>query len=1250
MASAEPTTAVKGPEPGKHENAASLPVPEHIGIQDWAVSSRVFDGALGEPPLERAAQILGTANIVHSANGGARIVSLRRAQQTYGNRFAQRVVARVQRQCACGGTCEKCSAAAMEEQAAAPLTADAPSRVIHAQASGRSHLAALAATNEIIPADSLGEPMRDEIRRPMEARFGEDFGDVRLHTDPKAAASAKALDANAYTTGRDIYFAAGKYAPEVRDGQRLLAHELTHVVQQRGASAPAAGMAQAEGGVGGAIHAKLSVSQPGDPDEQEADHVTDQVMRMATPAPIGSAPGPLPARAPSLRRIARDKGAQAAPAPASPVLLGFVEDEKCYVPKGPTTTFEGILLASNTEYLDEVLRNYIAKHGESAASDFVKRFRNKVAEDAERLPGGGAAEDPAERTVEKYGTPEQKNAKQIAPILDQALATRLAKNKQWLVRFEAKANEVVLGMLQESEDRVNQERIRYGVSSKEVERTQYRMAGPRGMVSYKASVTEYSMQDTPGSRALAEAATGLLQRKHAFDKAQKEMEDFADQAFSGATAFAELGMERGYGGSAAFKQRDRLNELRAVRNDAKRDLDVFRTQKSAEFPILAAYASDEEISESSLERLEELAKGKSFAATDMIGKEIKSRLQHIAEVRKDILEDGGKETKIWRVPRIIEGTRAITGATPGTMYGRLVDDKVKDEAPGIWTSILIGLLQLVLVLLAPVTGGLSLIPAAAISVAQAYHSFREYERAQMLHGTDFGAMALSAEDPSLFWLAVDIVGAAFDVGAAAGAALRVFRTLAPAARAVTAAKGAEATEVAAKNLERIAGELGGETLAKTVGRDARAEAMRVGETVEEAKALERAGAQLAEEELRVGAEEFESIAGRIVKVSESGSLWSCASPCTLLRERYSGLLGRKGTNWETRLKALEDEAAKIPKGKAGAAARKDVAQRAASLEKEMRTTAMPGEWTSPLDPAAKSFKGKPSADEFKDLVERRGSVAAELDHHPTKWTGKDEAHFRYGEKIEAEPGYRWTLDENGGLRYDRVDATKYLPRRYNPATGLFEDAAEGSTLIKATKGAEETRELATIPKKQREAMEAAFKERGNLIAERDRLEALEEAGKISTKDSEKLRKIYAQVNEQSRQLGENAAEAVMKGKGGKKIYPTGKPYSTSGDFDQVWKAGDEFHIVEAKGGSSGLGSRAVGEGVRAEQGTIEYAKSIAENMAKHGGSNEIRKLGDELLAAIAKGKVKYILVRAPIGEELGSAVLRDVKVSEFVIK
>jgi hypothetical protein len=67
----------------------------------------------------------------------------------------------------------------------------------------------------------------------MAARFGHDFSRVRVHTDASAAQSARAIDARAYTVGRDIVFGAGQYRPQTDSGRQLLAHELAHVVQQR---------------------------------------------------------------------------------------------------------------------------------------------------------------------------------------------------------------------------------------------------------------------------------------------------------------------------------------------------------------------------------------------------------------------------------------------------------------------------------------------------------------------------------------------------------------------------------------------------------------------------------------------------------------------------------------------------------------------------------------------------------------------------------------------------------------------------------------------------------------------------------------------------------------------------------------------------------------------------------------------------------------------------------------------------------
>jgi Domain of unknown function (DUF4157) len=81
-----------------------------------------------------------------------------------------------------------------------------------------------------------GSPLPEQVRGHMESRFGTSFGSVRVHTDAAAVQMNRELSAQAFTHGRDIYMRPDKYDPGAEAGKKLLAHELTHVVQQRGAS------------------------------------------------------------------------------------------------------------------------------------------------------------------------------------------------------------------------------------------------------------------------------------------------------------------------------------------------------------------------------------------------------------------------------------------------------------------------------------------------------------------------------------------------------------------------------------------------------------------------------------------------------------------------------------------------------------------------------------------------------------------------------------------------------------------------------------------------------------------------------------------------------------------------------------------------------------------------------------------------------------------------------------------------------
>ncbi len=79
-----------------------------------------------------------------------------------------------------------------------------------------------------------GQPLDTTTRAFMEPRFGYDFSRVRVHTGTRAAESARALNAQAFTVARNVVFGTGHYAPKTQQGKRLMAHELTHVVQQSG--------------------------------------------------------------------------------------------------------------------------------------------------------------------------------------------------------------------------------------------------------------------------------------------------------------------------------------------------------------------------------------------------------------------------------------------------------------------------------------------------------------------------------------------------------------------------------------------------------------------------------------------------------------------------------------------------------------------------------------------------------------------------------------------------------------------------------------------------------------------------------------------------------------------------------------------------------------------------------------------------------------------------------------------------------
>ncbi|HWS90143.1 MAG TPA: DUF4157 domain-containing protein [Pyrinomonadaceae bacterium] len=204
-------------------------------------------------------------------------------QRSHGNRFLRRRLAGlgVQPKCACGEggatTCAGC--AARQEET---IRRRAAREVGDAQMMSE----AAPVVEEVL--GSPGQPLDGQAREFMESRFGHDFSGVRVHTDSRAAESARAVGALAYTVGQDVVFDEGQYQPRTREGRRLLAHELTHVVQQSGAAVSKSSPSE--------------VSSPADASEQEAERVAEQVSADAAPRP---APPVSVARYGGLPRLSR---------------------------------------------------------------------------------------------------------------------------------------------------------------------------------------------------------------------------------------------------------------------------------------------------------------------------------------------------------------------------------------------------------------------------------------------------------------------------------------------------------------------------------------------------------------------------------------------------------------------------------------------------------------------------------------------------------------------------------------------------------------------------------------------------------------------------------------------------------------------------------------------------------------------------------------------------------------------------------
>jgi hypothetical protein len=214
------------------------------------------------------------------------------------------------------------------------------------------HPAAPAMVREVVR--SPGRELDARTRSDMEARLGHDFSQVRVHTDERAAQSAQAVGANAYTAGSHVAFGAGRYAPATASGQKLLAHELTHVVQQ--ASGPVAAQEVVSG---------LSVSHPADSFESAARNTANAPVAAGRESPPAQLPaGRTNGSGTVIQRADSDLGSGVSHAVADSSIIGGIGG-------GLSAAFAGIGLIAAFDSAASAKRQAVA--GEKQAAEAEKQ-------------------------------------------------------------------------------------------------------------------------------------------------------------------------------------------------------------------------------------------------------------------------------------------------------------------------------------------------------------------------------------------------------------------------------------------------------------------------------------------------------------------------------------------------------------------------------------------------------------------------------------------------------------------------------------------------------------------------------------------------------------------------------------------------------------------------------------------------------------------------------------------------------------
>lgn len=581
----------------------------------------------------------------------------------------------------------------------------------------------------ILQNQGQGQTFDPKTRTFFEPRFGQDFSGVRVHTDTQANETAQALNAQAFTTGQHIYFGAGRYHPGTREGSRLLAHELTHVVQQGAASSRSTvRTSQTEGHI----------------DVRKA----PSIQRQATVHTSDPTPSPTSITIPSGSQTQTQTG------------------KTSTVPQGlPPEAARQLLYATTTlkkvKPLDAAARQTLQKviPGASLVSFIrerdLRRMRLNQAKDelisvrpehGVPMPGSPVAIridaltkeiESLNTEIEMYDRLIQAGLRSLNIDREESLVTLVAKEFPRL--FITRGKQIAKAELEENKRMLDAEMARYGVNP-----------------------------GTPADRiGLRRAAQDLLARQRDIDQLQNQLQIARTDA---ARTMPSAGVPDPSQMSSSYYDVQRLPlRIQQKEGELQHQLEAYKLQ----YPILLQNFDLSAIATSNDQQLAMLIGGKD--------KEIRDNIE---ETKRNI--DSGR-LQIWNLRNIVEMTTQDLGVGSNTVLMEAVNSHIRQaQTEKAILDMALAALAITAGIVATVaSGGLALAAGGVVLGVggyTAYQGVRTYmaESAASNVALDPRIADISKNEPDLFWMIVDLAG----VGLDASQVVRAFNQMRNAARAL----------------------------------------------------------------------------------------------------------------------------------------------------------------------------------------------------------------------------------------------------------------------------------------------------------------------------------------------------------------------------------------------------------------------------------------------------------------------------------